>query len=179
MTTELSESSGGRRRLPGISVAGILGDGLLAGMVGASAIALWFLGFDALTREPLFTPSVLGRALLYGDRPAPDLPVDLAAVAVYTAVHGALFLAFGTGVCALRAAVRHRMAPLWLLPALFVGLEAGFLLLAGTLAPGAAEVIGQVPIALGNGLAAAAMGAYLLVWSDTSSVSAPGWSRST
>ncbi len=171
MTAEVSGASGAGRRLHRATLAGILGEGLLAGMVGASAIALWFLGYDALAREPLFTPSTLGRALLHGDRPAPDLPVDLAAVAVYTAVHGALFLAFGTGVCALWSSRRGPVAPLLLLPGLFLGLEGGFLLLARVLAPGAVDVIGQVPIALGNALAAGAMTAYLLVWSDASAES--------
>jgi len=172
MATGFSSHPAPRPHARGPSLAGVASDGILAGMVGAATVALWFLGYDALTREPLFTPSTLGRALAFGDRPEPTLPVDLAAVAIYTAIHGGLFLAFGIAVSALRATIRNRIAP-WLLPGgLFLALELGFLLLAEVAAPCAADVIGQVPILLGNALAAATMSAYLLVWSGSQAESA-------
>jgi hypothetical protein len=39
-------------------------DGAIAGLVGAATIAIWFLFMDAVTRLPLYTPSVLGEGFL-------------------------------------------------------------------------------------------------------------------
>jgi hypothetical protein len=39
-------------------------DGVIAGLVGAATIAIWFLFMDAVTRLPLYTPSVLGEGFL-------------------------------------------------------------------------------------------------------------------
>jgi hypothetical protein len=35
-------------------------DGAVAGLLGAAVIAIWFLFMDAVTRLPLYTPTVLG-----------------------------------------------------------------------------------------------------------------------
>ena len=53
-----------------VSPAEILGDGTMAGGIGASAIALFFLVIDTARREALFTPSVMASALLRGVPPA-------------------------------------------------------------------------------------------------------------
>ena len=42
----------------------IVRDGVVAGVLGATAVALWFLGVDSLYATPLATPAALGRGLL-------------------------------------------------------------------------------------------------------------------
>ena len=41
-------------------------EGIRAGLVGASIIALWFLIVDTIAGRPLYTPTVLGAALFHG-----------------------------------------------------------------------------------------------------------------
>jgi hypothetical protein len=36
-------------------------DGVIAGLIGATIVAIWFLFMDAVTRLPLYTPTVLGK----------------------------------------------------------------------------------------------------------------------
>ena len=39
-------------------------DGVVAGVLGATAVAVWFLGVDIIYAQPLATPEALGRGLL-------------------------------------------------------------------------------------------------------------------
>jgi hypothetical protein len=38
-------------------------DGVIAGIIGAAIIAIWFLFLDAVIRLPFYTPTVLGEGL--------------------------------------------------------------------------------------------------------------------
>src|SRR6266566_5292211 len=62
----------------------VLREGVVAGLIGAAVVALWFLAIDAIQGEPLRTPKLLGAAML---RQTGALP----AVLGYTAVHGLAF----------------------------------------------------------------------------------------
>src|SRR5436190_19474547 len=76
-------------------------EGLIAGLIGAATIAVWFLILDSLSGRPLYTPTVLGRALvrrgaatpLSGVLPDPEL------VLMFTCVPGPDF----PGICGLGA----------------------------------------------------------------------------
>jgi hypothetical protein len=46
-------------------------DGLIAGIIGAAVIAIWFLFLDTVSGLPFYAPTVLGTALFLG-------PEDLA-----------------------------------------------------------------------------------------------------
>ena len=47
-------------------------EGIWAGLLGAAAVAIWFLAYDAVAGLPLRTPALLGAALFHGLRdPAP------------------------------------------------------------------------------------------------------------
>jgi hypothetical protein len=41
-----------------------LREGFIAGLIGATSVAVWFLIVDLIAGRPLFTPSVLGEALM-------------------------------------------------------------------------------------------------------------------
>ena len=43
-------------------------DGVIAGLIGAAIVAIWFLFMDAITRLPLYTPTVLGEGLFLGEQ---------------------------------------------------------------------------------------------------------------
>jgi hypothetical protein len=85
--------------LPAIQESALCaGDGIIAGILGAATIALWFLLIDTVNGRPLYTPTVLGTALFgYGDglRGLETLPVSLEVVALYTVAHALVFAAIG------------------------------------------------------------------------------------
>ena len=104
-------------------------EGTYVGAIGAGSVALWFFVSDLIQGHPLRTPSVLGQVLLFGES-RPDLThVQFAAVIAYTAVHFAVFLAFGIGLVALirwaarESAVRYAILQVFLVfEVLFYGL---------------------------------------------------------
>jgi hypothetical protein len=157
--------------------AEILGDGAMAGVIGASAIALFFLVVDTARREALYTPSVLGSALLRGVAPAPAREVDLAMVAAYTALHGAAFVAVGILAAFATALRRARVATATLATALFALLELGFLAACAAREPALLDAVGVAPATLGNLLAAIGMATYLHRWPHDAIEEREAWRR--
>src|SRR5712691_6216132 len=71
-------------------------DGLFTGMIGALAVALWFLALDLAAGRPLFTPALLGTVLLHGGAAAAQgVTVAPLEVAAYTAFHFVVFIVLG------------------------------------------------------------------------------------
>jgi hypothetical protein len=76
-------------------------DGILAGVIGAVTLALWFLIIDLIGGKPLYTPSILAKLFLgtVGTSPAsPDLQRSFEIVWSYTWWHGLVFVALGSGI---------------------------------------------------------------------------------
>ena len=59
-------------------------DGIVAGILAALAVALWFLVFDTIRGQPFYTPNLLGTALF--GRGAIELDGDGNLVAIYSFV---------------------------------------------------------------------------------------------
>ena len=83
-------------------------DGVLVGLIGYAAVAVFYSAFDLLAaRGPLYTVNLLGRAAFRGLRDTGVLyfPVELDATAIllYNALHLALALAIGLIVVSLVA----------------------------------------------------------------------------
>jgi len=152
------------RATPRIGLAEIAGDGVFAGLVGASAVALWFLAVDVVTREPFFTPSLVASTLLRGTPAGPDVPVDLGMVAAFTAIHSFLFIVFGIAASWLVDQFEHTPDLPLIAIVTFVALEAGFVAATKLLIPDVAATIGHGFIAGGNALAAVGMAVYLRGW---------------
>jgi hypothetical protein len=76
-------------------------EGIWGGLLGAVAVALWFLAYDGAAGVPLRTPALLGAALFHGLRDPSALQITLPLVLQYTVVHGAAFLAFGLAAAGL------------------------------------------------------------------------------
>jgi hypothetical protein len=144
--------------------AEIVGDGIMAGVIGASAIALFFLLVDTARREAFFTPSVLASALLRGEAPSAGGAVDLAMVAAYSVLHGAAFVAVGILAAWATALRRSSIATFTLAIALFGTLELGFLFTCVAIGSGLLEAVGVAPATIGNLLAAIGMAFYLHQW---------------
>ena len=69
--------------------------GLVAGLLGAAVVALWFLVMDVIFREPLYTPAALGSLLFRGAVGAEEVEISAGIVVGYTIVHVLAFLTLG------------------------------------------------------------------------------------
>jgi hypothetical protein len=139
-------------------------DGIVAGILGALAVALWFLIFDSLRGQPLYTPSVLGTALFgRGASLAPleAAPVSMDMVLMFTWVHGLVFAGLG-GVAARLLAVAERSPHVGFgIILLFVIFEACFTMAAYLLAAPILHALTWPAVVIANLLAAAVMAGYL------------------
>jgi hypothetical protein len=81
----------------------ILYEGMLVGLAGAIAVALWFFIYDVAEGTPFRTPALLGAALFEGLRDPAALRITPDLVLKYTVLHGIMFLAFGVGSAGLFA----------------------------------------------------------------------------
>jgi len=93
-------------------------EGVLVGLAGAIAVAVWFFVYDLAEGTPFRTPALLGAALFDGLRDPAALMITLDLVLKYTAVHGITFLAFGVasaGLFALADEDRHVLFAMFML----------------------------------------------------------------
>jgi hypothetical protein len=104
----------------------MLREGAFTGLLGGSAVSLWFLVVDLIAGTPLFTPSTLGAAL-FGFQPIPTgWGWVMLLVAGYTVFHYAAFVLVGVGAALLLLLAEREPALLVLLFLLFEVLEVGF-----------------------------------------------------
>ena len=98
-------------------------EGTIAGIIGASSVALWFLMVDSIAGRPLFTPAILGASLLdllgagFGGRGL------FTHVAAYTVVHFAAFIIIGVIAAFVMNALDRKPSRLVGFVALFVVFE--------------------------------------------------------
>ena len=138
-------------------------EGIVAGVIGAAMIAIWFLILDTINGRPLYTPTVLGTALFRrgeGFASPERLPISFEMVLMYTWVHGLIFAIIG-GVASRLLHVAERNPNLGFgILLLFVVFEFGFLAVATLVEGRILQALGWPAILLGNLLAAAAMAGY-------------------
>ena len=139
----------------------IVRDGIVAGMLGATAVAVWFLGIDLAYGQPFATPTALGRGLLRLFGP-PGQEGMMTFVIAYTLFHYAAFI--GAGL--LTSVIVHwaQTQPTVLAGAmmLFVAFEIGFTSLSAALRESPLlGTLGWGLVASGNLIAAITMGGYM------------------
>lgn len=100
-------------------------EGVVAGVLSATAVAVWLFVVDTLARHPLFTPQVLGQGLLgfFGVR-MDDTPLNY--VVIYTIFHYTAFALIGVMVSAIVHQARRTPAVLAGFVIVFVAFELGF-----------------------------------------------------
>src|SRR6185436_6465362 len=91
----------------------ILREGIVAGLIGAAVVAVWFLVFDIARGQPFLTPGLLGAAVFHGVTDPAGLKPTFGNVLGYTIIHGLAFVAFGV-VAASLMAVSEREPALFL-----------------------------------------------------------------
>src|SRR5438128_762129 len=137
-------------------------EGMIAGVIGAATVALWFLLLDTAAGHPLYTPTVLGTAIFrHAALASPEtLSVSLEMVGMFTWIHVLIFAALGGIVSRLLAMVERNPSWGFGLLLLFVVFEFGFVATAALLAAPILRVIPWPSVLAANVLAAAAMSAY-------------------
>ena len=139
----------------------IVRDGIVAGVLGASAVALWFLGLDIIFRHAFATPEALGRGLLriLGPQGREGAAVF---VIVYTIFHYAAFIAAGLLVAVIVHFAEREPGVLAGAMMLFVAFEIGFYALSSALSESPMfGALGWAQVATGNLVAAIVMGTYM------------------
>jgi uncharacterized membrane protein YphA (DoxX/SURF4 family) len=139
----------------------LLHDGIIAGLVGAAAIAVWFFIIDLIAQRPFFTPITLGRGLLavFGPEDIADSAVMF--VLVYTVFHFAAFMLVGLLASLIVHLAKREPSILFGFVVLFAATEVGFYGFVGLLHQ--ASSLGNLAwyqVMLGNLIAAGAMGFY-------------------
>lgn len=142
-------------------VGSILLEGVVAGVLGGTTLAAWFLVVDWIQGVPLLTPSILGSLLLFGDAEVAGGHPVMAAVAAFTVVHYLLFGAAGLAAAALARQAERRPAVLLGALLFLAALQAFSLSFVAVFAEALFGTLRWWVIVLGNLLALAAMGAYL------------------
>lgn len=136
--------------------------GIVAGVIGATAIAVWFFLIDLTSGRPFFTPLSLGRGLI---GTFTSFPTDnaVAIVAAYTGLHYAAFVVVGLLAVVIVNAARREPSILMGFVVLFAAMEVGFYAFVSLLQH--ATPLGSLAwynVMVGNLFALGAMGTYLL-----------------
>jgi hypothetical protein len=139
----------------------VMSEGIDVGIIGALAVAIWFLILDTIAGHPFQTPSLLGQVVLFGDSTPDTSQVVFGAILVYTAFHFAVFALVGMGLVALvhwgehEPVVRYAFLPVFLVfEVLFYGLLEVF-------SERTKELFPFWAVLVANTLAAVCMGVYL------------------
>jgi hypothetical protein len=139
-------------------------EGIRAGLVGASVIALWFLLVDTFAGRPLYTPTVLGAALFHGGAGIENesaVTPSLELVAGFTWVHYLVFMLIGIGAARLMALAERNPSLGFGIVLFFAVFEFGFLLVSMVFAEGVLQRLAWPAVVVGNLLAAVGMGVVL------------------
>jgi len=139
----------------------LLHDGIIAGLIGASAIAVWFLIIDTIAGQPFRTPAALGNGLLDVLGPADATDSKLVFVLVYTIFHFAAFMFVGLLASLIVHLAKHEPSILLGFVVLFVATEIGFYGFTGLLHEASSlKSLAWYQVMLGNLIAASSMGYY-------------------
>ena len=138
-----------------------LREGVVAGALAATAVAIWFLILDSVAGRPLATPTMLGASLssLFG---MPGAPAAAGAVLGYTAFHYTAFVVAGLIGATVMNNAEEEPSVLIGFFILFIFFEIGFYGLTAILARSA--YYGQLAwyqVLAANLIAAATIGTYL------------------
>jgi hypothetical protein len=139
----------------------VVKEGIVCGLIGAAVVAAWFLVFDLLNGRPFSTPAALGSAIFLGASTVETVSVEAATVIGYTVMHLIAFAVTGF-LAAVIVTAADDTPPLIIGAVMFFAVFEAFFM--GLLAMVAEFLLGSLAwwtIAVGNVLAAVAMGWYL------------------
>jgi hypothetical protein len=138
----------------------VVREGVVAGLIGAAAVAGLILVLDAAGGVPLQTPAILGSLIFKGVRDPYTVVVSAGPVLGYTVVHGLAFIGVGVVAAFLVAGAEREPAMVLALLIFFVAFEVFFLALIAFVALPILGVLAWWEILAGNLVASASMLAY-------------------
>jgi hypothetical protein len=149
---------------PPLDHRSLLQQGAVAGIFGAALLAAWFLYRDVVRGKPLFTPTLLGTALLKGggglERPE-TLEPSIGLTLLFTTLHTLVFVAIGVGAAELLYRFAHVRNRALIALVLFGALCLGFFAVALNVFAVGPQAVAVRDALIGNALAAFGMAAYL------------------
>ena len=135
-------------------------EGVIAGLIGAAIVAVWFLIYDAARGRALHTPALLGAAAFEGVRDPASVPTAAHLVAQYTVLHGVVFALIGVLIAYLIVSAQRQPSRILMLVIAVLCFEVFFLAVLTWLAHPVVNDLGWWAILLANGFAATGMFAY-------------------
>src|SRR3989449_2233721 len=132
----------------------ILREGFIAGLIGAGAVALWFLVVDTIAGRPFFTPAMLGSAVFWGVHDPALVVIEYSRIIGYTMIHVSAFILVGTVAAVLAAEVEVAPATFYLVVVFFAIFEFGFYVTVAVLAQPLLGALAWGDVAIGNAIAA-------------------------
>ncbi len=128
----------------------VLREGVIAGVIGAATVALWFLIYDAWRGTPLLTPALLGTVIFYGVSTPLSIEIAAGPVIGYSIVHVLAFIGFGIVAACMMAASEREPAIFIAFVTLFAAFEVFFFVVARTLSQDLLGALGWWAIFAGN-----------------------------
>ena len=138
--------------------------GMLAGLLGAAVLAIWFFVLDVWNGQPLATPTFLAQALLSGgaaDETTQSVIPSLGQTVVFTIVHGVVFVTIGATIAEFLRVFDLVHSKAFMIVQLFGALCLAFLVFGAMFAALGPDRISIRDAFIGNFLAALAMAGYL------------------
>jgi len=138
--------------------------GLYTGLVGGSVVGVWFLILDAIVREPLYTPATLGMIIFQGGVGTGIGSVDVTLMPAlgYGLWHFAFFLIVGVLMWCHFDEEGTVQSRFFQLMCVSIALDLSLIVMAVLLESWILRELTWWAILIGNGLAAVAMGGYLM-----------------
>jgi len=138
-------------------------EGVIAGIIGAAIVAVWFLIYDAARGRPFRTFALLGAATFQGVQNPADVPTTAHLVVQYTVLHGVVFAMIGVLIAYLVVSAQRQPSRLLLMFITLMCFEVFFLAVVAWLAHPVLGELAWWAILLGNALAAVGMLIYFFV----------------
>lgn len=138
----------------------VMRQGLIAGLIGAGLVAIWFLLVDIVEGRAFSTPALLGSVVFFGARDAAAVVVSFQTVAAYTVIHCLAFVIVGVIVSRLLSDAEKEPSVLAMLLQLFIGLEFGFHAVSALVFTFLSTQLAWFNVAIANLIATSAMGYY-------------------
>ena len=139
----------------------IVQEGFVAGLIGAGAVAIWFLVVDVIAGRAFFTPAMLGSAVFFGLRDPSLVVISFPTVITYSMLHMVAFLTVGSLAAFLVAEAEEVPHMVWFLVVLFIAFEFGFYIVLAVGFTPLLQALAWINVAIGNFIAAVGMGYYL------------------
>jgi hypothetical protein len=135
----------------------VLREGVIAGLIGAAVVALWFLLYDAWRGRPLFTPALLGTTIFYGISTPASVQIGAGPVIGYTILHVLAFVGVGIVAACMMVASEREPAVFIAFVTLFGVFEVFFFVVLRTLSQEMLGALGWWAVLAGNFLASIGM----------------------